>query len=166
MPNHLCRSKGGLAAIMLTGALFAVPQPTLAQQTRLVAGTLTCNGRGNVGLILGSRQVLDCVFTPSATSVRQNYTGRITRLGLDIGIKGPSVIIWSVLASTNSLPRGALAGRFAGVSANAAAGIGAGANVLLGGSHNSIVLQPLSVQAQTGLNVAAGIAGLRLTTRH
>jgi hypothetical protein len=165
MPNDLCPSKGWLAAIIVAGAMLVSNQAAIAQ-TRLVAGTLTCNGRGNVGLILGSRQSLSCVFAPSATSVRQNYAGRITRLGIDLGIKGPSVIIWTVLASTNTVPRGALAGRYAGVSANAAAGIGAGANVLVGGSRNSIVLQPLSVQAQTGLNVAAGIAGLRLTTRH
>ncbi len=165
MPNYSSRSKGWLAAIIAAGAMLVAHQAAIAQ-TRLVAGTLTCNGRGNVGLILGSRQSLSCVFAPSGTNVRQNYAGRITRLGLDLGIKGPSVVIWTVLASTSTVPRGALAGRYAGVSANAAAGIGAGANILVGGSHNSIVLQPLSVQAQTGLNVAAGITGLRLTTRH
>ena len=71
-------------------------------------------------------------------------------------------MIWTVIGPSNGISRGALEGTFAGVSANASIGVGAGANALVGGFQNSIVLQPLSVQAQTGLNVAAGVAGLRL----
>jgi hypothetical protein len=41
-------------------------------------------------------------------------------------------------------------------------GVGAGANVLVGGSNKTITLQPVSIQGQTGLNVAAGIASLAL----
>ncbi|MDE2332645.1 MAG: DUF992 domain-containing protein, partial [Bradyrhizobium sp.] len=41
-------------------------------------------------------------------------------------------------------------------------GIGGGGNFLVGGPANSYALQPISVQGQTGLNVAAGIAGLEL----
>ena len=37
-----------------------------------------------------------------------------------------------------------------------------GANALIGGSNNTIALQPVSVQGQTGLSVAAGVAGLEL----
>jgi hypothetical protein len=33
---------------------------------------------------------------------------------------------------------------------------------LIGGSSNHITLQPLSIEGMTGLNVAAGVAGLRL----
>ena len=57
---------------------------------------------------------------------------------------------------------GALQGRYAGASAEATVAVGLGANVLVGGGNKSIALQPLSVQAQTGLNVAAGVAALRL----
>jgi hypothetical protein len=39
---------------------------------------------------------------------------------------------------------------------------GVGANVLLGGNSNTIALQPVSVQAQAGLNLAAGVAALTL----
>ena len=38
----------------------------------------------------------------------------------------------------------------------------AGGNVLVGGSNNTIALQPLSVQGQVGLNVAAGLESLEL----
>jgi Protein of unknown function (DUF992) len=48
------------------------------------------------------------------------------------------------------------------VAADASAGVGGGANVLVGGSNSSISLQPLSVQGQTGLNAAVAIAEVEL----
>ena len=41
-------------------------------------------------------------------------------------------------------------------------GIGVGANALVGGNAGSVGLQPLSVSAQTGVDITAGITGLRL----
>jgi hypothetical protein len=137
-------------------------ETVLAQESGIVAGTLSCSGRGSIGAIIGSRQRLSCTFSPASGQSKQRYAARITRLGLDVGITGPSRMIWTVLGPSNGISRGALEGTFAGVSANASIGVGAGANALVGGFQNAIVLQPLSVQAQTGLNVAAGIAGLRL----
>ena len=58
--------------------------------------------------------------------------------------------------------KGALAGTYAGGSAEATLGIGLGANVLLGGFKKSIALQPLSLQGQEGLNIAVGISSLKL----
>ncbi len=57
---------------------------------------------------------------------------------------------------------GSLAGNYGGVTAGATVGVGLGANVLVGGSNNSIALQPLSIEGNTGLNVAAGIADITL----
>jgi Protein of unknown function (DUF992) len=54
------------------------------------------------------------------------------------------------------------AGNYGGASAEATVGAGLGANVLVGGSDRTIALQPLSVQGQTGLNVAAGVTELIL----
>jgi hypothetical protein len=34
--------------------------------------------------------------------------------------------------------------------------------VLVGGSNRTVTLQPLSVQAQAGVNLAVGVAGLTL----
>jgi hypothetical protein len=67
-----------------------------------------------------------------------------------------------VLAHTSSLPPRSLVGSYGGLSAEATVGVGVGANALIGGSDKSIVLQPLSVQAQQGLNIAAGVASLQL----
>ena len=60
------------------------------------------------------------------------------------------------------LGRGELAGSYGGVGANASIGVGGGGNFLVGGPRNAYALQPISVQGQTGLNVAAGIAGIEL----
>ena len=50
-----------------------------------------------------------------------------------------------------------------GASAQGTVGVGAGANVLVGGSSNQITLQPVSIEGSVGLNVAAGVAALSLT---
>jgi hypothetical protein len=49
-----------------------------------------------------------------------------------------------------------------GGSGDIAIGVGAGANVLVGGSNNSVALQPLSIEGQVGVNLALGIAALTL----
>ncbi|MEM9660670.1 MAG: DUF992 domain-containing protein, partial [Planctomycetota bacterium] len=81
----------------------------------------------------------------------------------DIGVKGKSVIIWTVFGSTTALPYEALGGTFVGAAADASLGVGAGAKVLVGGNQKSVVLQPLSVQGQVGVNLAVGVGGLTLT---
>jgi hypothetical protein len=55
-----------------------------------------------------------------------------------------------------------LAGHYAGPTASAALGVGVGANVLIGGFKKSIALQPVAIETQNGLNVAAGITELGL----
>ena len=90
------------------------------------------------------------------------YTGSITKFGADIGYLSSAVMIWAVVAPTNNLGQGALAGHYAGATASAAIGVGAGANVLVGGFKNSIALQPITIEGQNGLNVAAGVAAMAL----
>ena len=62
---------------------------------------------------------------------------------------------WLVLApSSNIYAPGALAGDYLGASAEVTAAVGAGANLLVGGMNGTFTLQPLSLQTQTGLNLA------------
>ncbi|WP_373506144.1 DUF992 domain-containing protein [Aestuariivirga sp.] len=124
-------------------------------------GVLTCNVDGGVGLIIGSSKAMDCTFERSGSSKVEHYTGRIGKLGVDIGITGKTTMGWAVFAP-GQLKSGSLAGSYGGATAEATVAVGLGANVLVGGSNKSIALQPVSVQAQTGLNVAAGIASLKL----
>jgi hypothetical protein len=130
--------------------------------SKAVVGTLTCHGKGSVGLIVGSQQHLNCNYKPAGGGHTDHYHATITKIGLDVGVKGPSTMIWSVLGSTSGYPRGALAGQYGGVSADASVGVGGGANALVGGSNKSVVLQPLSIQGQTGVNLAVGVSALTL----
>jgi len=143
-------------------ALGLAASPAVAKNNSGVKiGVLSCDVSAGVGLILASSRSVDCTFERTVGGRNERYKGTIERLGIDIGVTGKAVMAWVVFAP-GKLKRGALAGSYAGVSAEASVAVGLGANVLLGGSNKSVALQPLSVQAQTGLNVAAGIAALRL----
>jgi hypothetical protein len=107
---------------------------------------------------------MDCRFTPNRGPV-ERYHGSVTRFGLDLGITTGGVMSWLVIARTSRIGRGALAGNYVGASGDIAFGIGAGANVLIGGSRRTVTLQPLSVSGQVGINLAVGVAGLTLRFR-
>ena len=147
----------GLA--MLAGVALSAG-PAGAQNT-VAAGTLTCDVSAGFGLIVGSQRTVNCTFAPSLPGPVEYYAGTITKIGVDIGATSGGVLVWLVYAPT-SRPIGALAGSYGGATAEATFAVGLGANVLVGGSNRTVALQPVSVQGQTGLNVAAGVAELRL----
>ena len=68
-------------------------------------------------------------------------------------------MIWDVRSPALASGPGALSGNY-GASADVVAGVGAGANALVGG--NKMVLNPISVSGDIGINLAAGIADLDL----
>lgn len=131
-------------------------------QTSVSVGTLTCTGGEGVGLILGSTKTYDCSFSPLNSETTESYQAKVTKIGLDIGITGTSVIVWSVLSPTQDIQSRALAGTYSGAAADASVGAGGGAKILVGGSGNTISLQPVSVQGQSGVNLAVGVAAMTL----
>ncbi len=146
----------GAAAIVLAMAV----EPAAAQQVR--AGVLTCDVSAGVGLIITSRKQLSCAFEPDrAGLMREDYDGSITKFGLDLGMIGGGVMVWAVFTGTVAGP-GFLAGDYVGASGEASLGPGVGANVLVGDSNRTVTLQPVSVGAQIGINVAVGVAALHL----
>ena len=123
-------------------------------------GTLTCHEHSGLGLILGSSRRVSCLYQgPDGAS---HYSGHVTNIGVDVGIHGPSDLVWGVFAPTDRLGPGALSGHFGGATAGGAVLVGVSANALVGGSDRSVELQPLSVSGNTGLDAAAGIAGMTL----
>ena len=124
-------------------------------------GILSCQVDGGVGFIIGSSKGVDCVYRPSSGARPEHYSGSIGKLGVDIGVTDRTRVAWAVFAP-GKLNKGALKGSYTGASAEATVAVGVGANVLVGGFRKGINLQPLSLQAQTGLNVAGGIGSLRL----
>lgn len=145
-------------------AVAALPAQRTAAQSpaRVQTGNLECLSNPSVGAVVGSVRTMTCVFKPSV-GLEQHYSGTRTRIGLDVGVQTGAAILWTVFAPTNQLRPGELEGTYAGISADAAAGLGIGANALIGGSNNTIALQPLSIEGQIGVNVALGISALTLT---
>ena len=145
---------------------FILPLPLVTAAQGFAAkgvnvGTLRCEVDPIVGLIIGSSKGMNCRFDVAGTHRRYTYKGNISKLGLDIGVTSKSYMRWLVFAPGKIEPS-ALAGSYGCASAKATVGVGLCANVLVGGSNKSIALQPVSVQGQTGVNVAVGIAGLKL----
>jgi hypothetical protein len=152
----------------LTGTVFsaivgiaALAGPAMAQ-SGVHVGTLTCNVASGFGFIFGSSKALNCTYA-GVGGRYEHYTGNITKFGADIGYTSGGVLVWTVVAPVAVLQPGALAGAYAGGTASATVGVGVGANALVGGSNNTIALQPLSIEGNTGLNVAAGVASITLS---
>lgn len=147
---------GILGAFMIASAV-----PAFAQAQPVRVGGLTCDTGPRVGLVVGSRQNLRCVFRSNAGR-QYTYSGTIGRLGLDVGVTGGGRLFWAVFAPTAHVGKGTLRGNYVGASGSASFGLGLGANVLIGGSNRTISLQPLSVEGQVGVNLAVGVARLSL----
>jgi hypothetical protein len=149
----------GVAATMLV-AFFAGAN---AQQPiqRVQVGILECRGGASMGFVVGSVTNLGCVLRADGMP-EDRYVATIRKVGLDLGITQETALAWGVYAPVARLGPGDLAGDYIGAQGSASVGVGLGGNVLVGGSANSIALQPVSVQGQVGLNVAAGLESLEL----
>jgi hypothetical protein len=132
-----------------------------AQADGVKVGVLNCHVSSGWGFIFGSSKDLRCDFSPNKGEA-ERYNGTVSKFGVDIGYTTGGVLIWDVIAPQSGMKRGALTGDYAGASASATAGVGVGANVLVGGFDRSVTLQPVSVEGNMGLNIAAGIGAIGL----
>jgi hypothetical protein len=142
---------------LVLGLAMAQPAPA----PRIKAGLLTCDVSAGIGLIITSHKQVSCAFRPERRGRQEDYDGTITKYGLDLGVTGAGVMVWAVFTDTVAGP-GFLAGDYFGASGEATVIAGLGANVLIGGSNRTVALQPVSVSGQLGLNLAVGVAELRL----
>ena len=151
--------KFAVAAALLTTAIAA---PASAADIKL--GVLSCDIDGGTGYVITSNKGLDCTFKSSRGGGREHYTGMISKLGVDLGKTHQGSLQWAVLAVSRDYDGGQLAGNYFGVNAEASVVTGGGANLLTGGFRDSFTLQPLSVQSQTGLNLALAVTSLELVS--
>ncbi len=158
MSSRLSLATALAAAVGLVSA-FAAPA---GAQSGVAVGNLTCNVASGWGFVFGSSRALNCNFA-GAGGRAERYVGNIMKFGVDIGYTQGGVMIWTVIAPTANMVPGSLAGSYAGGTASATVGVGVGANALVGGSNNTVALQPLSLEGNTGLNVAAGIGAINLS---
>ena len=149
-----------VGSLGLLGVVSLGTSAAHAQDVR--AGVMTCDMDGGFGFVVGSSRDLHCTFLPAA-GAPEHYAGSISKFGVDIGYMQNAVIVWNVVASTVAVPPGSLTGTYGGATASVTLGVGVGANVLVGGSKDTISLQPVSVEGGTGLNLAGGIASISLT---
>jgi hypothetical protein len=148
--------------VLAGGALLGLTVAPATAQNGVKAGLLSCKTGPSVGLIVGSRQHMHCRFDPDNGGHSESYSGTITRVGLDVGIRGGGVMGWVVYAPTTAVRHNALIGHYVGASGDVSLGVGAGGKLLVGGSHHTVSLQPLALSGQVGVNLALGVAGLTL----
>ena len=130
-------------------------------QSRVEVGVLDCRGSTS-SFVVGSVTQLNCMFNPGGGGRPAPYIATLRRVGVDLGFNQQVAVAWAVLAPSRGLPHYDLTGSYAGGAASATVGVGVGANALIGGTGNTFALQPVSLQGQTGLSVAAGVASLEL----
>jgi Protein of unknown function (DUF992) len=147
----------GITAILLTSSADAQ-----APMNRVRVGVLECRGGASIGFVVGSVTNLGCVLRVEGFP-EDRYIATIRKVGLDIGITQETALAWGVFAPVARLAPGDLTGTYAGAQGSASLGVGVGGNVLVGGSNNTIALQPLSVQGSVGVNIAAGLESLELS---
>jgi Protein of unknown function (DUF992) len=151
---------GKLLASIAAIAILVAAVAANAQPRRVQVGTLACSVSAGIGLIIASQRNVSCNFQPD-NGPPEAYTGTMTIIGVDVGFTTGSAIVWGVFTDTTRFA-GMLTGTYAGLTAQATAVAGVGANALVGGSNHSVSLQPHSVQGQVGLNAAGGVGALEL----
>lgn len=162
--NRFAPAKLTIAALF-TGAVLSSPAIADTETVdHFEVGSLNCDVGDGTGFIFGSTRELTCTFNPTQEGLDDEvYVGDIARYGIDIGKTQNGQMSWLVLAPTESeFSEGGLNGDYRGVSAEATFGIGLGANVMVGGSEDTLALQPLSLNTQNGVNFAIGVGEITL----
>lgn len=165
------RSKALVGFLAVTVAALTISAEAQAQRRARVevtgpeggvqVGTLTCQAGRSVGFVVGSNNSFQCLYRAPGRRP-ERYVANVSRVGIDLGVTEQTLLTWTVFAPTRRFAYGDLSGDYFGVGGSATIGVGAGVNALVGGSQNSMALQPVSVQGQTGFAVSGGVAGLQL----
>lgn len=124
-------------------------------------GVLSCDVSAGFGLILEQKQKVSCTLS-NGSGQAQAYQGSIDQYGLELGETSGGHMTWTVLAATTTVEPGALAGSYAGAEAGASLGLGAGVEILVGGTGQAFTLQPLAVDTEKGTAFSAGVEMLTL----
>ncbi len=118
------RNAAAISAVAILAAGLS-GTPSLAQPISPPGGQLKCDVEGGLSYIVGSSRRLDCVYTPTDFPP-EFYKGSINKIGIDLGFQRAGVIVWAVLSPGLTNGPGSLLGNYVGLSADVAAGLGAG----------------------------------------
>ncbi|MBI1213670.1 MAG: DUF992 domain-containing protein [Alphaproteobacteria bacterium] len=150
-----------MACAAIVAGASVIGSAALAAPGGVKVGVLTCNVEPGWSYVIGSTRPLECSYAPKHGR-GEHYVGKVQKVGVDVGYVDGATIVWAVVAPTSDIRPGSLEGDYGGASASIAVGVGGGANVLVGGFDKSITLQPISLEGQTGVNLAAGISAITL----
>ena len=150
-----------LAAAGLSLGLAAAAS-TPSNAAVLQAGILNCAIGPSVGFIVATPAKMTCTFYPADQKPAEHYAGVVMKAGLGAGIAAGTALSWAVFDMQNGYTSHGLAGTYAGPSGEAALGLGVGVNVLFGGSKESLVLTPISVQGSVAAGGGVGITVMEL----
>ena len=143
---------------------MAVPLSASAEEKAgLQLGILKCTvvPGSRLNLLIRSTADVQCTFDNQGTIER--YKGETgIALGLDLSLKDNETMAFAVIAASKDAAPGsyALAGKYIGGQASAAAGVGLGAKALVGAGNKNVSLQPIALESSTGLGASAGIGFL------
>ena len=144
-------------------ALLALIAPGQALALDRV-GSLQCRLSGSSLSVLVENQTVDCLYEDDREGLAPgHYVGRLTKVGANFSVDGPGELAWGVVAATRDIGPGALQGSYAGPETTVKVGVGGGGALLVGGSNNTISLQPLEVETGKGFGLTAGAESLVLT---
>ena len=99
--------------IAAASAAMLAAMPAANSQTKgMELGVLDCKVEGGAGFIIGSTKDVLCTYRPANKDLApENYHGTISKIGLDVGVTGETLITWAVLAPNADLyAPGALSG--------------------------------------------------------
>lgn len=150
-----------LAAAGLGLSVAAATAP--ANAAAVQAGILNCAIGPSVGFIVATPAQMACTFYPSGGKPAEQYTGVVTKAGVGAGIVAGTALSWVVFDLQDNAATKGLAGTYAGASGEMAMGLGLGVNVLFGGSNESLVLSPISVQGSVAVGGGVGVTLMQLT---
>ena len=158
----------GLLALANSGLLAGdlpsryAPPPVIGGGPGTKVGVLNCALAPSIGLLIVGFQDMRCRFTSEGPGPSEGYVGKMTTVGIDLGFTAGGALTWGVYAPTNNMMPGSLSGSYVGASGNIGVGVGIGENFLLGGSGNTVALQPWSVEGTTGINASLGLSNMEL----
>jgi len=149
-----------LAAVLLT----TVPSYAGNSTAGTKIGILTCKTvpSSGVNLLIHSTVDIKCRFESTDGSGVEHYVGETgIGLGIDFSYDIKKQMVFTVFAADTKAGSHKLAGKYGGAGASVSAGVGAGVQLLVGGSNRSVSLQPV-IEGSTGVGASAGITYLYL----
>jgi len=151
-------------AVAVAALITLLPAVSSAdEQAGVQIGLLSCEvvPGSRVNLLIRSTADVTCTYDNQGTLERYKGEAGIA-LGLDLSFKTEEKFGFAVIAASSDVRPGAyaLAGKYVGGQASAAAGVGVGAKVLVGGGEKNFSLQPVGLEGSVGAGASAGIGFL------